>query len=203
MYRLYDFLPSGNAYKVRLLLHQLSIPFERIEINILQKEAKTPEFLTINSNGRIPVLKIAEDQYLAESNAILFYLSQNTDFFPVDPWHQAQVMQWLFFEQYSHEPNIATARYWISILKQPEKYAEALVQKQKAGYAALGVMEKHLNQHPFFVGDKYSIADIALYAYTHVAHEGNFDLSLYPQICAWLKRVENQPNYLAIADQLD
>lgn len=197
-YRLYDFLPSGNAYKVRLLLHQLDIPFERIEKNILVGETRTAEFLDINPNGRIPVLEIAKGQYLAESNAILFHLSQNTPFFPADPWSQAQIMQWLFFEQYSHEPNIATPRYWISILQQPEKYQEALKQKIKSGYSALEVMEKYLNQNTFFVENKYSIADIALYAYTHVAHEGNFELERFPNIRQWLERVASQPRHITI-----
>ncbi|MGB2925138.1 MAG: glutathione S-transferase family protein [Limnothrix sp.] len=199
-YRLYDFLPSGNAYKVRLLLHQLEIPFERIEKNILVGETRTAEFLVINPNGRIPVLEIAEGQYLAESNAILFYLSQNTAFFPSDPWEQAQVMQWLFFEQYSHEPNIATSRYWISILQQPEKYQAALKQKQKSGYAALKIMEKHLSKNEFFVGNKYSIADIALYAYTHVAHEGNFDLTQFSNINQWVNTIAAQAKYIAITE---
>lgn len=200
MYRLYNFLPSGNGYKVRLLLHQLELEYERIELNILAGETRTENFLAINSNGRIPVLEIGPGQYLAESNAILFFLSQNTPFFPVDPWAQAQVMQWLFFEQYSHEPNIATARYWISILGQAGKYTETLQQKQRMGYAAFDVMEQHLSERYFFVGDRYSIADISLYAYTHIAHEGNFDLTFYPAINRWLKRVAAQPNYLAITD---
>ncbi|AFY40501.1 Glutathione S-transferase domain protein [[Leptolyngbya] sp. PCC 7376] len=200
MYKLYDFLPSGNSYKVRLLLNQLEIPYERIDVNILNRETRTEEFLKINSNGRIPVLEIENGQHLAESNAILFYLSQGTKFLPQGSWMQAKVLQWLFFEQYSHEPNIATSRYWISILKQPEKYQNNLAKKQKEGYQALDVIESHLAQYQFFVDEKYSIADIALYAYTHVAHEGNFDLSDYPFVRAWLERVARQPNHLKITD---
>ncbi len=200
MYRLYDFLPSGNAYKVRLLLHQLDIEYERIEVDILTGETRTDSFLEINANGRIPVLEIDKGQYLAESNAILFYLSQGTKFFAENPWEQAQIMQWLFFEQYSHEPNIATSRYWISILQEPEKYRLLLEQKQIAGYAALDVMEKHLTEHRFFVGDRYSIADIALYAYTHVAHEGDFDLAAYGAIREWLGRVNKQPRHIYITE---
>jgi glutathione S-transferase len=200
MYRLYDFLPSGNGYKVRLLLRQLEIPFEHIEKDIIAGETRTPDFLAINSNGRIPVLEVAPGQYLAESNAILFYLSQNTAFFPDDPWHQAQVMRWLFFEQYSHEPHIATSRYWLHSLNQGEKFREQLDQKRPLGYAALQVMEDHLKTHTFFVNEAYSIADIALYAYTHVADEGGFDLSPFTAIQHWLTRVKAQPHHCLITD---
>ncbi|MGK7941013.1 MAG: glutathione S-transferase family protein [Crocosphaera sp.] len=200
MYKLYDFLPSGNGYKVRLLLTQLQIPFTRIEVNILNNETKTPEFLEKNPNGRIPVLEISPNQYLAESNAILFYLGQNTNYFPSNHLQQAQVMQWLFFEQYSHEPNIATSRYWISILGKEKEYKPALEQKQILGYAALNVMENHLKTQNFFVGKTYTIADIGLYAYTHVAEEGGFNLSNFPAIKAWLQRIESQPRYIKITD---
>lgn len=200
MYKLYDFLPSGNGYKVRLLLTQLGIPFERIEMNILKGETRTPEFLAKNPNGRIPVLEIQPDRFLAESNAILFYLSEGTDFFPQDPFDRAQAMQWLFFEQYSHEPNIATVRFWIAELRKAEAYREAIEQKRKLGYAALNVMEQHLSSRSFFVDERYSIADIALFAYTHVAHEGGFDLSGFPAIQSWIDRVRSQPNHLSITD---
>ncbi|MDJ0715899.1 MAG: glutathione S-transferase family protein [Prochloraceae cyanobacterium] len=200
MYRLYDFLPSGNSYKVRLLLNQLEIPFEKVEVNVLTRETRTPEFLVKNPNGRIPVLEIGAGKFLAESNAILFYLSEGTDYLPEDSWEKAQVMQWLFFEQFSHEPNIATSRFWISILKKAEEYKDALQQKQKLGYAALEVMEKHLSNLDFFVADRYTIADISLYAYTHVAHEGGFDLTRFPAILAWLERVKTQPRHISIAN---
>lgn len=200
MYRLYDFLPSGNSYKVRLLLNQLEIPFEKVEVNVLTRETRTPEFLAKNPNGRIPVLEIGAGKFLAESNAILFYLSEGTDYLPEDSWKKAQVMQWLFFEQFSHEPNIATSRFWISILKKAEEYKDALQQKQKLGYAALEVMEKHLSNLDFFVADRYTIADISLYAYTHVAHEGGFDLTRFPAILAWLERVKTQPRHISIAN---
>ncbi len=198
MYQLYDFLPSGNGYKVRLLLTQLQIPFARIEVNILNNESRTPDFLLKNPNGKIPVLEIASNQYLAESNAILFYLSQNTNYFPANRFEQSQVMQWLFFEQYSHEPNIATSRYWISILGKEKEYKQALEQKKILGYAALNIMENHLKKQDFFVGKTYTIADIALYAYTHVAEEGGFNLTEFPYIKRWLYRVENQPRYINI-----
>lgn len=198
MFKLYDFLPSGNCYKVRLLLTQLVIPFERIDINILQGQTRTPEFLNKNPNGRVPVLEIESGQFLAESNAILFYLSANTDFFPNRPFERAQVMQWLFFEQYSHEPFIATSRFWISILGKAEEYRDALSQKRDLGYAALAVMERHLRDRTFFVGERYTIADIGLFAYTHVADEGGFDLTPFPAIQTWIKRVQSQPKHISI-----
>ena len=144
MYKLYDFLPSGNGYKVRLLLTQLQIPFELIQLDILQQETRTTEFLAKNPNGKIPLLEIASNTFISESNAILYYLSQGTEYFPEDKYQQAQVMQWLFFEQYSHEPNIATPRFWITELKQADKYREQIEQKRKLGYKALDVMEQHL-----------------------------------------------------------
>ncbi len=201
MYKLYDFLPSGNGYKVRLLLTQLQIPFELIELNILNKETRTPEFLQKNPNGKIPLLEIAPDEFISESNAILYYLSQGTEYFPQDKYQQAQVMQWLFFEQYSHEPNIATTRYWISILNKADEYQAQIKQKQQLGYAALNVMEQHLKTHNFLVADKYTIADIGLYAYTHVAEEGRFDLTKFPAILAWFERVQSQPKYIAISER--
>ncbi len=198
MLRLYDFLPSGNGYKVRLLLSQLGIPFERVELNILKGETRTPEFLNKNPNGRIPLLEIESGQFLAESNAILFYLSEGTEFLPRELFLRAQVLEWLFFEQYSHEPFIATSRFWISILGKPEEHREALEQKREPGYAALTVMEKHLKSHTFFVDERYTIADISLFAYTHVANEGNFDLTKFPAIQAWLERVKAQYLHIEI-----
>ena len=200
MYKLYDFSPSGNAYKVRLLLTLLDLPFERIELNILERETRTAEFLQKNPNGKIPLLEIATDKFIAESNAILYYLSQGTEYFPTDKYAQAQVMQWLFFEQFSHEPNLATARFWISILQQPEKHTEQLKHKHRLGNAALRVMERHLSLNDFMVGDRYTIADISLYAYTHVAEAGGFDLTQYPAINTWLKRVAAHPQHILISD---
>lgn len=198
MLRLYDFLPSGNAYKVRLLLTQLGVPFERIEVDILKRETRTPEFLQKNPNGKVPVLEIDSGHYLAESNAILVYLSEGTEFLPRDPFERAQVLQWLFFEQYSHEPYLATSRYWISILKKAEEYQEALAEKREPGYAALSVMDQHLSDRKFMVSDRYTIADIGLYAYTHVAEEGGFDLTQFPAVQAWLERVQSQPRHIRI-----
>ncbi|HEY9641462.1 MAG TPA: glutathione S-transferase family protein [Coleofasciculaceae cyanobacterium] len=198
MYKLYDYRPSGNGYKIRLLLTQLGIPYEYIEKNIIQRETRTPEFLAINPNGRIPVLELEPQVYLAESNAILIYLSENTKFLPEDRLERAYVMQWLFFEQYSHEPNIATARFILSYLQQGDEYRETLEKKRELGYAALGVMEQRLQNHPFLVSDRYTIADIALYAYTHVADEGGFSLEDFPAIRSWIDRVQTQPNHLKI-----
>lgn len=201
MLRLYDFLPSGNGYKVRLLLSQLDIPFERVELNILKGETRTPEFLSKNPNGRIPVLETQPGQFLAESNAILFYLSQATQFLPNDHFLRSQVLQWLFFEQYSHEPYIATSRFWISILGKSEDYQDALEQKRTLGYAALTVMENYLKSRTFFVGEHYTIADIALFAYTHVAFEGGFDLTNFSAINNWLERVKSQPLHISITQK--
>lgn len=200
MYKLYDFLPSGNGYKVRLLLTQLQISFELIQLDILKQETRTAEFLHKNPNGKIPVLEIDSNKFIFESNAILYYLSQGTDYFPQDKYQQSQVMQWLFFEQYSHEPNIATPRFWITELKQAEEYREQIEQKRKLGYKALNIMEQHLKNRDFFVANKYTIADIGLYAYTHVAEEGGFDLSNFLAINSWFKKVKSQPRHILITD---
>jgi len=198
MLKLYDFLPSGNDYKVRLLLTQLGIPFKRVNIDITKGESRTPEFLAKNPNGRVPLLELEDGRFLPESNAILFYLAEESDFLPSDRFKRAQVLQWLFFEQYSHEPYIATSRYIITILGQAEKYRNLLDEKREKGYAALRVMEQHLSDRLFFVADCYSIADISLYAYTHVAHEGGFDLSSFAKVQSWLERVQAQPHYIPI-----
>jgi len=197
MFRLYDYLPSGNGYKVRLLLAQLGIPFELVELDIVAGETRTPAFLSKNPNGRIPTLEIEPGVFLPESNAILYFLADGTPFFPRQRLERARVLQWMCFEQYSHEPNIATVRFWLHTGLTDERRA-VLEQKRTLGYAALGVMEQHLARHAFFVGEQYSIADIALYAYTHVADEGGFDLAAYPAIRAWLERVREQPGHVMI-----
>lgn len=197
MYKLYDFLPSGNCYKIRLLFSQLNIEFERIDVNILQGKTRAEAFLAFNPDGRVPVLK-HDDKYLAESNAILWYLASGSDLIPDDKYEQAQILQWMFFEQFSHEPYLAKVRFWISILKAEEKFKEEIKEKMELGYAALDVMEKHLTTNDYFVGNRYSIADIALYAYTHVAEEGKFDLSGYQKIKAWFKRIESKKGYISI-----
>lgn len=199
MLTLYDNLSSGNGYKVRLTLHQLAIPYTRIELDIDKRETRTPKFLAKNPNGRIPTLELDDGSYLPESNAIIFYLADATALLPSDRLARAQVLQWMFFEQYSHEPNIATSRYWLThgFEITPERQT-MLETKKKAGQDALAVMEQHLQRHPFFVGERYSIADIALYAYTHVAEEGGFALAPYSAIRAWLARVAQQPRHIPI-----
>ncbi len=197
MYRLYDYLPSGNGYKIRLLLTQLGIPFERIELDLIKRETRTSAFLAKNPNGRIPVLEIEPGIFLSESNAILIYLSEGTPYLPSARLERAYVMQWLFFEQYSHEPFIATSRFWLTH-GMAEQKQQALAERQEPGYAALGVMEQRLQDHPFLVGDRYTIADIALFAYTHVADEGNFDLNRFPAIQTWIQRVQSQPHHIPI-----
>src|SRR5918998_4914852 len=200
MIRLHDNLSSGNGYKVRLLLAQLGIPVERIEYDIDRNETRTPEFLEkINPSGHVPVLELEDGEILPESNAILFYLADGSQFLPKGKFDRARVLQWMFFEQYSHEPNIGTPRFWITHhVEMTNERWTTLEQKRKLGYAALGVMEGHLIDRDFFVGDRYSIADIALYAYTHVAEEGGFDLEGFPSVLAWLERVSSQPGYIPI-----
>jgi glutathione S-transferase len=200
MIRLHDNLSSGNGYKVRLLLAQLGIPFERVEYDIDEGETRTPEFFEkINSNGRVPVLEIEDGNFLSESNAILFYLADGASYLPDERFARASVLRWMFFEQYSHEPNIATPRFWITHrLEMTDERRTALETKRKLGYDALRVMERQLSSSEFFVGDRYSIADIALYAYTHVADEGGFDLGHFPSVNTWLKRVAGQPGHVPI-----
>jgi len=195
--RLYDYLASGNAYKVRLLLHQLGIPFERVETDIVRGETRTPEFLARNPNGRIPTLELEDGTHLAESNAILFYLAEGTPFLPATRFERALVLQWMCFEQYSHEPNIATVRFWLHTGLDDERRA-MLPMKRRLGHDALAVMDGRLRARSFFVGERYSIADIALFAYTHVAGEGGFDLEPYAAVRAWLDRVRAQPGHVPI-----
>lgn len=198
--KLYDDPMSGNGYKARLLLAHLSLPYQYVPIDILRGESRTKEFLVKNLNGRIPVLELDDGRNLPESNAILYFLSQGTAYWPTEVFLQAQVMQWLFFEQYSHEPNIATPRFWLKtkVLEDTPFNKELLAQKQRAGNQALSVMNQHLETRAFFVGERYTIADIALYAYTHVAGEGGFELSQYPAVVRWLQRVRNEARHVTI-----
>jgi len=196
--RLYDFLESGNGYKVRLLLTLLGIPFERVELDIVTGATRTPEFLRKNPNGRIPLLELDDGRLLAESNAILFYLADGTEYVPDERFERAQVLQWMFFEQYSHEPNVATVRFWMHHLALTPERRAAIEDKRRLGHAALAVMEGHLVERTFFVAERYSIADVALYAYTHVAGEGGFDLEAYPAVRAWLARVAARPGHVPI-----
>jgi glutathione S-transferase len=164
MLRLYDYLSSGNGYKCRLLLHQLGIPYQRIELDILAGQTRTPEFLAKNPNGRIPALELEDGTVLAESDAILFYLAEGTPFLPADRLQRAQVLQWLFFEQYSHEPFIAVARFILHLMPEDTPRRAELPRLHQGGHAALSVLEQRLLAHPFLVADRYTIADIALYA---------------------------------------
>ena len=200
MYKLYEFPSSGNCYKIRLVMSYLKLAYERVAIDITKGESRTEAFLKINPNGKIPVLETEDGNYLPESNAIIWYLASDSLLLPSAKLEQARVLQWLFFEQYSHEPFIATCRYWISILNAQEKYQTQIDKRRPKGYAALDVMERHLEQNDFLVGDRYSIADIALYAYTHVAHEGGFTMEEYSAINQWLKRVESTENYVPIRE---
>ncbi|HYR96343.1 MAG TPA: glutathione S-transferase family protein [Candidatus Binatus sp.] len=194
--KLYDFLPSGNGYKVRLLLSQLGIPFALVERDIMKGETRTPEFLALNPNGRIPVLELDDGRRLCESDAILFFLAEGTPFLPAERFTRAEVLQWMFFEQYSHEPYIAVARFWRHWLRKPVDE-----ERMDRGRQALAVMERHLARRRFFVDERYGIADIALYAYTHVADEGGFDLAPYPSVRAWLGRVAAEPGHVPITQR--
>jgi glutathione S-transferase len=195
--KLYNVAYSGNSYKVRLLLAQLEIPCEIIEVDILQGESRTTEFLKINPNGRTPVLD--DDGFiLAESNAILAYLAKGTKYLPEDRKKFGQVFQWMFFEQYSHEPFIATSRFWLQHKPESREKTALLASKRDGGWAALKIMEDHLAKNDFFVGD-YSIADIALFAYTHVAGEGGFALDDFLKIRGWIARVKSLPKYLPMS----
>ncbi len=196
MIRLYGFTGSGNCYKPALLMTQLGLPFAWTEVDILAGESRTPEFLAKNANGKIPLLEPEPGRFLAESNAMLCFLGEGSAYFPAERWARAKVLEWLFFEQYSHEPAIATVRFWVHYQKRGEELKAKIAETMPRGYAALGVMERQLALTPFLVGDTYTVADIALYAYTHVAHQGGFDLANYPAIRAWLARVAQTPGFV-------
>lgn len=195
--KLYNVAYSGNSYKVRLLLAQLGIPCEIIEVDILKGESRTAEFLRINPNGRTPVL---DDNgfVLAESNAILAYLGKGTKYLPDDRRKFGEVFQWMFFEQYSHEPFIATSRFWLQHKPDTQERSAVLTARRDGGWAALKIMEAHLGKHDLFVGE-YSIADVALFAYTHVSREGGFPLDDFPKIRSWIERVKAQPGFIPMS----
>ncbi len=199
MYKVFGDMLSGNCYKVKLLMQFLSIPHEWVPVDILAKETHTADFQGMNPNARIPVVVLAPDQYLWESNAILNYFADGTDFLPQDKFARAKVLQWQFFEQYSHEPYIATARYINKYLGLPKERAAEYHDKQVGGHKALAVMDKHLADHQFFLGTQATIADISLYAYTHVADEGGFELSDYSHIQRWFKDFEDIPGYIKMS----
>jgi glutathione S-transferase len=198
---LFDDLDSGNGYKVRLLLAQLGLRYDWTELNVDTGATRTPEFLKRNLNGRIPTLELDDGTNLPESNAILWYLAEGSPFVPPDRLGRAQVLQWMFFEQYSHEPYVATPRYIVKHLAPAHPRRAELPERLAKGRAALGVMDQHLQSRQFFVKERYTIADIALYAYTHVAHEGGHDLAPYANVRSWLGRVAAQPAYVGIHER--
>jgi len=198
MITLYDYLDSGNGFKIRLLLAQLKQPYRWVEKDILSNETRTPEFLAKNPNGRIPALELDDGTVIAESNAILWYLAEGSAFIPDNRLQRAQVLQWMFFEQYSHEPFVATSRFIVKHMPADSPRHAELPDRMAKGRAALAVMESQLARQPFFVGQAYTLADIALYAYTHVAHEAHFDLTPYEAVRAWMERVASQPGYVSL-----
>ena len=198
-YRLYDYLPSGNGYKVRLVLRELGLPFELDEVDILNGGSRTPEFLARNPNGRIPVLEIPGKGYLWESHAIISYLADGSALIPTDALDRARMWQWLCFEQYNLEPNVATVRFWLHSLHKTEaELGEKLTDKRRLGFAALDVLERGLTGRDYLVANRYTLADIGLYAYTHVAEEGGFPLERYPAIRGWCARIAARPGYRPI-----
>ena len=200
MYTLYDYLPSGNGYKVRLVLKQLKLPYVLKELDITQGASRTPEYLAKNPNGRIPLLEVPGRGYLAESHAIISFLAAGSALIPAEPWEQAQMWQWMCFEQYNLEPNIGTARFWLhSLHRTREALGARLTEKHAKGHEALNVLERGLEGRRFLVADRYSLADVALYAYTHLAPEGGMPLDPYPAIRAWIGRVEAEPRWAPIS----
>ena len=194
---LYDSRVSGNCYKVRLLLAHLGLDYERREVEVVDRSGRLELLGELNPGLRVPTLVLDDGQFLAESNAILWFLARGTDFLPARPWEQAKTLEWLFFEQYSHEPNIAVVRFWVRYSGDPPE--DGVVEaRRSAGYAALDSMERHLSDRTYLVAERFTIADIALYAYTHVAEEAAFDLAGYPAIRAWLERVAGQPGHQPI-----
>jgi glutathione S-transferase len=197
MLTVYGMRASGNCYKIELLLRQLGIAFRWVEVNSAAGETRTPEFLAMNANGRVPLLQLENGEFLAESNAILCYLAEGSAYLPGDRLERARALQWMFFEQYSHEPYVAVARFICGWLPEDHPRRQELPRLRERGYAALDVMEKHLQAQPFFVASGYSVADIALFAYTHAAAAGGFELERYPNILAWLQRVRATPGYIS------
>lgn len=196
---LHEYSQSGNCYKIRLTAALLGLPMERREYDIQKGETRTPDFLAnVNPNGRIPVLQVG-DRFIPESNAACFYLADGSELVPEDRFDRADMLRWMFFEQYNHEPNVATLRFWLAFVGE-ERLSELqrtlLPGKREAGEAALRLMDEHLAKRNFLVGDRLSLADIALYAYTHVAEEGGFDLEACPAVTAWLERVASSPGYV-------
>ena len=196
MLTVYGMKASGNCYKVQLLLELLGRPYRWVEVDSAAGETRTPEFLAKNPNGRVPLLELEDGRRLPESNAILCYLAEGSPFLPADAFSRAQALQWLFFEQYSHEPYIAVARFICGWLPEDHPRRAELPRLRERGHQALAVMEQHLAASEHFVGGRCTVADLALYAYTHKAADGGFDLAPYPALCAWLARVAAQPRFV-------
>lgn len=197
--KIYGDIQSGNCYKVKLLCSLLSIEHEWIHVDIMKGESLTAAFLAKNPTGKIPLLELTDGRCLSESNAILNYLAYDTELMPLDAFQIAKVQQWQFFEQYSHEPFIAVARFIAKYLGLPDDKRDEYESKQKGGHRALAIMETKLEASPYLIGDQLTTADISLYGYTHVAGEGGFDLSLYPAIQAWIERISLHPRYAGMA----
>jgi len=195
---LYNSAVSGNCYKVRLLAAQVGVSLELHELSVVDRSNRAEVIGDLNPARRVPTLVLDDGRPLAESNAILWYLGDGTAFVPDDRYERAQVLQWQFFEQYQHEPSIAVVRFLIAYSGEAEKHAGRIREQTANGYVALDAMERHLAARPYLVGEQYSIADISLYAYTHVAPEGGFDLAPYPAVRAWLERVATRPGHITI-----
>ncbi len=196
MLTVYGMKSSGNCYKVQLLLEQLGRPYRWVEVDSAAGQTRTAGYLALNPNGKVPLLEVEPGRCLAESNAILCYLAEGSPLLPQDSWLRAQALQWLFFEQYSHEPYIAVARFICRWLGPDDARRAELPRLRERGAQALAVMEQHLARQPFFAGETYTVADIALFAYTHAAADGGFDLAVYPQVLHWLERVRAQPGFV-------
>jgi glutathione S-transferase len=202
MVTLYSMQRSGNSYKVRLALAQLGIPYRLVEVDILKGESHTPEYLAMNPSGQIPLLEAAPGRFIAESNAILWYVADGTPLAPDDRVDRAETLQWMFFEQHSLEPNLGAAYFWLTLVKGGRELQQhAFEDWMEEGYRALGVMEKHLQTRAFFAAGRYTIADIALYAYTHLAHECDYDLTSFPAVRAWLERMTAQAGHISMSRQ--
>ena len=202
MLTLYSMQSSGNSYKVRMLLARLGVRYHLRELDIFKGETRTPEYLAKNPDGHVPLLELPDGYLLPESNAILVYLAEGTPYLPADRLARAEVLRWMFFEQHSHEPAIAAARYWLRLVKGGRELRKHDIDVwMERGYEALALMERHLQSHDYFVGPRTTVADIALYAHTHVAGEGDFDLSKVPAVGAWLLRIAAEPGHISI-DQM-
>ena len=201
MYRLYSMQRSGNSYKVRLALALLDVPYENVEIDILRGESRTPDFLSKNPSGQVPLLEVAPDRYLAESNAILWYVAAGTPLAPEDRIDRADALRWMFFEQHALEPNIGAAYFWLALVRGGrELQTHSLEDWMERGFKSLQVMEKHLLHHDYFAAGQLTIADIAMYGYTHLAETCDFDLAEFPAIRRWLQRVEQEPRFISMND---